>query len=863
MTALSVPAVVLATIAFYAGIYHALLYARRRAHRRDLSFALTCLTIGVYDLLCVGLYHASSPEQGVLWQRWQVVALAFVGPAFLLFLSDYTRQASRHALLAFTGLYMVSAVAGIANYGALSWTAEPNVRVMDLPFGVEVVYNEMRPGPLSNLQGILSVAFFAYVLIVCLRMYAHGDRKRARWPLLAIMFFGVGVLNDTAVNTGVYDFVYVIEYSYMGLVLVMTYALSDELVDAATVKKALQDSEEKHRGLLEHLPQRIFHKDARSVFVSCNKNFADDLGIAAHEVSGKTDFDFYPKELAEKYRADDHRLMETGQTEALEESHIKDSRECFVQTVKTPLTDDDGNVTGILGIFWDITERKQAEEERERLMSAIGQAAEAVVITDVDGTIQYVNPAFERITGYARDEAIGQNPHILKSSEQDGAFYEEMWGTLTRGETWTGRFVNKKKDGTLYTEEATISPVHDGSGKTVNYVGVKRDITQVIKLEDQLRQAQKMEAVGQLAGGVAHDFNNLLQAILGYGEMALARTEPGTPIVTSIEEILKAGTRAATLVRQLLAFSRQQVLEMKDVDLNTVIADLMKMTRRVIGEHITLGTIAGHDLGIVRADPGQIEQILMNLCVNARDAMPGGGTITIETGNVRIDKTYCENRSWAIPGRYVLLSVTDTGCGMDDDTLANVFEPFFTTKELGEGTGLGLSTVYGLVKQHHGMIDVYSEVDQGTTFKVYLPQVERSALAVGDKIEGSVPTGTETVLVAEDDETVRELTKAILERVGYTVLTASDGEEALTVFGEHANEIDLALLDVMMPKLGGRAVFQQIRQVRPDLRFLFASGYSMNAIHTNFVLDEGLALVQKPYQCDDLLRRVRDALDGT
>jgi len=381
------------------------------------------------------------------------------------------------------------------------------------------------------------------------------------------------------------------------------------------------------------------------------------------------------------------------------------------------------------------------------------------------------------------------------------------------------------------------------------------------KLEAQLRQSQKMEAVGQLAGGIAHDFNNLLQAILGYGDMALEQAGPDSPVGASVQEILNAAGRAKALVRQLLAFSRRQVLDMKDVDLNDVVADLMKMIRRLIGEHITLDVVPGHHLGIVRADPGQIEQILMNLCVNARDAMPAGGTITIETENVRIDQAYCDSHPWAQPGRYALLSVTDTGCGMDQDTLSSVFEPFFTTKSVGQGTGLGLSTVYGLVKQHDGMVHVYSEVGKGTAFKVYLPLVERYAARVGDKIEGPVPGGTETILLAEDDATVRKLSQTFLERAGYTVRTASDGEEAIRIFEEHGREIGLALLDLMMPKIGGRGVFEHIRRQAPQTRVLFSSGYSMSAIHTNFVLEQGLQLLQKPYQRNDLLRRVREVLD--
>jgi PAS domain S-box-containing protein len=518
-------------------------------------------------------------------------------------------------------------------------------------------------------------------------------------------------------------------------------------------------------------------------------------------------------------------------------------------------------INGIARALNETIERKNTETERDRLTWAIEQADEAVVITDTEATIQYVSPAFEHITGYTREEVIGKKPRFLHSGKQTKAFYNEMWNSLLRGETWCGRFTNKKKDESLYTEEATISPVHNSAGETINYIAVKRDITHEIELETQLRQAQKMEAVGQLAGGIAHDFNNLLQVILGYGDMAIAELNDDDPASASIEEIRKAGLRAKTLVSQMLAFSRRQVLEMKDLDLNEVIADLMKMIHRVIGEHITLNAIAGDHLGIVRADQGQIEQILMNLCVNARDAMPEAGTITIKTDNVLNDKEFCKANSWETPGPYVLLSVTDTGCGMDEKTVDKIFEPFFTSKGVGKGTGLGLSTVYGLVQQHKGEIQVFSEVGKGTQFKIYLPIIQKPVETVEIVENRHAPTGSETILLAEDDRPIRELTQLFLEKAGYTVLPAIDGEEALEVFDNHADQIDMALLDVMMPKLGGKAVYEHIHKEKPNTRVLFTSGYSMDAIHTNFVLDEGLALIQKPYQQDSLRQRIRAILD--
>ena len=383
------------------------------------------------------------------------------------------------------------------------------------------------------------------------------------------------------------------------------------------------------------------------------------------------------------------------------------------------------------------------------------------------------------------------------------------------------------------------------------------------EMQQQLLQAQKMEAVGQLAGGVAHDFNNILQGIMGYAHLLIDGAREKGESCEDLEEIYRGTERAAALTRQLLAFSRRQVMRPVSLDLNDLVSNLLNMLRRVIGEHIRLEWLPGSFLGAVLADAGMLEQAIMNLCVNARDAMPQGGTLAIETQNVRIDSQYCANHAWATPGRYVLLSVTDTGCGIAADIMDHIFEPFFTTKEEGKGTGLGLATVYGVVKQHKGMVNVYSESSKGTTFKIYLPVCEQRAETIGSMVEGAAAGGNEVVLLAEDDEMVRMLARKILTRAGYVVLLANDGEEAVEAFQENADSISLLVLDVVMPRLGGRKALDRIRAIRPDVPVLFTSGYSENAVHTGFVLHKGLRLVQKPYAPDALLRAVRETLDQT
>ena len=381
--------------------------------------------------------------------------------------------------------------------------------------------------------------------------------------------------------------------------------------------------------------------------------------------------------------------------------------------------------------------------------------------------------------------------------------------------------------------------------------------------EEQLRQALKMEAVGKLAGGVAHDFNNLLTAITGHSEMCLRRLTPDNSLYRHVEQIKKAGDRAAALTRQLLAFSRKQILQPEVLDLNHIVVELSKMLQRLIGEDIDLLMGLAADLGKVKADPNQLEQVLMNLVVNARDAMPKGGKLTIETSNVHLSEEFADHHVSVPPGHYVMLAVSDSGCGMDAETQARIFEPFFTTKEVGKGTGLGLATVYGIVKQSEGSIWVYSEVGRGTTFKIYLPSVEGHVKEVAAGIEDlELLRGAETVLVVEDEEVVREMATEILRESGYHVLEAKHANEALTLAAQYDGEIHLMLTDVVMPQMSGRDLAEQLTPLRPDMKVLYMSGYTDDAIVHHGVLEEGTAFIGKPFSIDALALKVRETLDA-
>ncbi len=506
----------------------------------------------------------------------------------------------------------------------------------------------------------------------------------------------------------------------------------------------------------------------------------------------------------------------------------------------------------------------ELEAKHELLETAVTQTADMIVVTDNQGDIVYVNPAFERVSGYSLGEVLGQNPRFLKSGRQDTAFYKKLWDTITSGKFWQGQMTNRCKDGSLFTEMSTISPVVDSSGNISNYVSVKRDITQEQLLEKQMHQAQKMESIGRLAGGVAHDFNNMLAIILGYSELVLAQLDPDDKLYKEILEINKAGQRSADLTTQLLAFSRKQTIAPQVLDLNDRIGNLVKMLRRLIGEDIELILKPGSNLQKIKVDPVQIDQVLMNLCVNARDAINGTGQLIIETGQVVLDEAYCKVNTYAEPGSFVVLTVSDTGCGMDAETQSQIFEPFFTTKGLGEGTGLGLSTVYGIVKQNEGFINVYSEPGQGTTFNIYIPEYAVTETELPEEKTVALPEGHgETILLVEDEKAILDMVQSMLGQIGYSVIVASTPEEALSRARDENVHIDLLVTDVVMPGMNGKELAGQLHASFPEMKILFMSGYTSDIIARRDVLDEGVDFINKPFSRLQLAEKLWETFNKT
>ena len=504
-------------------------------------------------------------------------------------------------------------------------------------------------------------------------------------------------------------------------------------------------------------------------------------------------------------------------------------------------------------------ERRGIDDAVYRLAAIVRSSNDAIISKDLDSIVMSWNQGAEKIFGYTEKEMIGKSITLLIPANHIDE-EPEILQRIRRGETIQHyETVRRRKDGSLVDLSLTVSPIKDETGTIIGASKIARDITDIKSTENQLRQAQKMEAVGRLAGGIAHDFNNLLTSIIGFVELALAETEPGGNVAEYLEEVRKSGNRAANLTQQLLAYSRKQIFAPKVIDLNESVSEIDKMLRRLIGEDILFRTTLEPELGKVKADPAQVQQIIVNLALNARDAMPQGGTLTMETTNLFLDREYAATHPEVKPGPHVMLSVRDTGAGMKPDVLARIFEPFFTTKEVGKGTGLGLSSVYGIVKQSGASIAVTSRPGKGTAVRIYFPLVD-----VNGQTQPSAPAPSvikagngETILLAEDETAVRKFLVTTLKRNGYQVVDAIDGAQALEL-GRGMGQIDLLLTDMVMPNLNGRALAEALKKDRPNLQILFISGYTRETLEWDRAA--GAAFLQKPFSQADLLSRVRELL---
>ncbi len=602
----------------------------------------------------------------------------------------------------------------------------------------------------------------------------------------------------------------------------------------------------------------IFSQKGNLLF--SNPDTIKRLGYTAENVYNLTLFDFYPankKEFCQTLL--EHSFDEEPYVFEIPLLH-KDGRLLSMRTkVKSCQWN---NEEAKIFYLTDTTVQKRLEIELSMLSHALRNVSESLSVFDLNGNIIFVNESFVKTYGYEKEELIGQSINKFHPSTNPRQIFKPII-EKTLKENWEGELTARRKSGELFSIYIRTSTVTDEDGKPIVIIGVARDITEKKLLEDQLRQSQKMEAIGQLAGGIAHDFNNLLTVIEGYTELLFSSVNETEPAYNFIKQIKKASDRATSLTRQLLAFSRRQILQPKNIDLNTLVTEMGVLLKRLIGEDIELSMQLNPEIGAIKADRSQMEQVLMNLAVNARDAMPDGGQLVIETNKIALDAQFEWHHSGLRKGNYVVLSISDTGLGMDEETKEHVFEPFFTTKEKAKGTGLGLATVYGIVKQSGGHIWVDSEKGKGTTFKIYLPMIKRKQTdKEKDSLQAKNKMGNETILVVEDEFMVRELVCDSLRTNGYTILEASNGNEAIEIFSKNSQKIDLILTDVIMPTMSGRKMVEILQKNHPGITALYMSGYTDDAIIKHGVLEPGMAYIQKPFSPKALIQKVQEVLEG-
>ena len=654
--------------------------------------------------------------------------------------------------------------------------------------------------------------------------------------------------------------------------------VATDVTERRNAEEELVSSRSQLRILVDTIPDLVWLKDPDGIYLGCNQRFERFFGAKESAIIGKSDYDFVNKDLADFFRDHDRKAIAFDQSSVNEEwlTFSDDGYHGLFETINTPMRDPHGKLIGVLGIARDMTKRKQAEEflkETERkLLEAQKMANLGFWVWDIhSGEVEWSDEVYNIF----QLDPNGFTPQIdsiqaLSPWPEEHQRDEELIRKAIENRE-PGAYEQKFlfPDGTIGYYYSTFQGIYDDQGNLTAIKGTVQGITEKKRAEEeqkrikeQLQQAQKLESIGRLAGGVAHDFNNMLSIILGNTEMILDDLDSSNPVISYLHEIHKAAERSTNLTRQLLAFARKQTISPKVLDLNETIEGMLKMLRRLIGENIDLVWLPKINLWPIRLDPSQGDQILANLCVNAKDSIKNVGKVTIETDNVSFDNDYCCEHDGFKPGDYVMTALSDNGCGMDKEILDNLFEPFFTTKGVGEGTGLGLATVYGIVKQNSGFINVYSEPDKGTTFRIYFPRYGENILPKQmPNAKKADASGCETILLVEDEEAILSMTKMMLERLGYSVIVSSNPMEALKTGKSHAKQIHLLITDVVMPGMNGRELSKEMYKHFPDLKCLFMSGYTANVIAHHGVLDDGMQFIQKPFSRQDLATKVRKVLD--
>jgi len=640
----------------------------------------------------------------------------------------------------------------------------------------------------------------------------------------------------------------------------------NDITELKQLDEQRRASEKRYGDIFAGSRDGIVAVDLNGKFIEANSAYCDMIGYSFEELQAMKDFYRITPEkwhVWEKEEIWNRRLLLQGYSGVYEKEYIRKNGTVFpVEMQSFTVTSASGAPRYLWGIAREVTERKRTESEMRKLSRAVEQSPVTIMITDTQGTIEFINPKFTEMTGYSADEVIGESVNLLKSDKTPPETIENMWATISTGKPWQGDFVNKRKDGSLFYEHATISALRDERGAITQYVAVKEDITEKKSTMEQLLHSQKMESIGELAGGLAHDLNNILSVVNGYATLAQLEMNRDQKAFHYLDEITRASVRAAALTHSMLAYSRKQEMNQQKQNLNHLITTVGSFIKRITHDNITFTLVLQDDALVVRVDTVQIEQVLLNLATNARDAMPDGGVFSITTAAGCIDEQYIASHGYGVPGRYAVITVSDTGSGMDEKTRNRVFDPFFTTKEVGKGTGLGLSMVMGIIKQHGGFIDLQSEPGTGSVFQLFLPLLDSVEIAAAPTQQANLieEVAGGTILVAEDDAGTRTALEEFLVRAGYTVITAIDGQDAVEKFAARTDEIDLVISDVVMPRKSGKAASDEIRKMSARVKFIFVSGYAATVIEREGGFGADAEVLSKPIMPYDLLSKIKGHL---
>ena len=900
MSLQSIPAVILSSIVIFIGTHNLSVFFRRPRNNEHLTFFFTCLAIGFYDICCALLYNSTSWVEGASWQRLQVVATALLCAVMPWFLFDFyadvlpVSPSVKNVTAWFTGFFILAAGAIAVNPGGVFWPGNvPLVKTIHLPTGMSVVYNEAELGLFADLMNLLAVALVVTLAFVIFRVFLRARRRGIVSLVVVVVLILLCLLSDTLVARGALPFVYTSEYALMGLAMLIAQSLSRKVVDAGRAQDALRASEARYRNIFQHSAVPLWTEDIselRSMILDLRRKGVSDLAAyirdnpdfvrtAVHNIRvvdvNEAALRLYEAKTKQDLLGpldrtlDPEALVQFAESiSAIAEGRGSYENESTARTLQGKRlnvmvsshiprgTEEDSN---LLVSVTDITARKRAEE---KLRSFIEQSTEAIFLVDENGRVVEFNPSAERLLGISRADALGMHglaltalfsPSARGTAPIDGLEMQYR-AAMAKGQA---DFLNRPLEGTVQRPDGTrcdfvlfMFPIRTSAGFMLG--SISHDTTATRRIEEalrqsegRLRQAQKMEAIGTLAGGIAHDFNNLLTGILGHSSLLLEELPAGSTLAADVQSIESSAQRASELARQILTFSRQDPrVEMRPVDPNTVVCEVVHLLERTVDKSVAIETrLCGTPLRIM-ANTGQVHQAVLNLCINACEAMPRGGRLVIET-------TREEARA--------VIAVADTGIGIGEDLRQRIFDPFFTTKE--QGRGLGLPMVYGIVRGHGGEITVQSELGKGTTFRISLPLTDKDAVPARRSTEPQ-RGGHETVLVIDDEPYVRRILTRILERAGYSVLQAEDGAKGLAVFEGSGGAVDLVVLDVSMPGMGGAEVHERLMALDPDVKVVLSSGYSDDERISSILARGVRTFLSKPYKVESVLRAVREALDG-